>query len=40
MADIIAKTMTRVPFDAQPDYDTYIQTDAEARRIAAEIMNQ
>lgn len=40
MADIIAKTMTRVPFDAQPDYDTYIQTDAEARCIAAEIMNQ
>lgn len=40
MADIIAKTMKRVPFDAQPDYDTYIQTDAEARRIAAEIMNQ
>ena len=40
MADIIAKTMARVPFDAHPDYDTYIQTDAEARCIAAEIMNQ
>ena len=39
MADIIERTMERVPFDASPDYDTYVQTDAEARRVAREFMN-
>ena len=34
MSDIIAETMQRATFSAKPDYDTYIQTDAEARRIA------
>lgn len=39
MSDIIEKTMSRVPFVIKPDYDTYVDTDAEARRIAEEIMN-
>ena len=34
MSDIIAETMQRATFSAKPDYDTYIQPDAEARRIA------
>ena len=38
MSDIIAKTMQRCTFDACPTYETYIATDAEARRIATEIM--
>ena len=38
MADIIEQTMGRCTFSAQPDYDTYVATDAEARRIATEIM--
>ena len=40
MADIIEHTMQRATFSATPDYDTYIATDAEARRIAAELMAQ
>ena len=31
--------MERVAFDASPSYDTYVQTDAEARRVARELMN-
>ena len=38
MSDIIAETMQRCTFSATPDYDTYIQTDAEARRIATELL--
>ena len=38
MSDIIAATMQRCSFDANPTYDTYVATDAEARRIAAELM--
>ena len=34
MSDIISETMQRCTFSANPDYDIYIQTDAEARRIA------
>lgn len=34
MADIIEKTMNRVAFDPNPDYDVYVATDAEARKIA------
>ncbi len=40
MADIIAQTMQRANFSASPDYDVYVQTDAEARRIAAELLNK
>jgi 1-deoxy-D-xylulose-5-phosphate reductoisomerase len=38
MADIIEKTMQSVSFDTHPDYNGYIETDAEARKIATEIM--
>lgn len=40
MGDIIAKTMERTTFDATPDYDTYVATDAEARRIAEELVRE
>ena len=40
MSDIIEKTMQRVAFDPHPNYDVYIASDQEARRIATEIMNQ
>lgn len=39
MGDIIEKAMQTVAFDCNPDYDVYVQTDAEARRVALEIMN-
>ncbi|MCR5077318.1 MAG: 1-deoxy-D-xylulose-5-phosphate reductoisomerase [Prevotella sp.] len=39
MGDIIEMTMRRVAFDNNPDYDVYVRTDAEARRVATEIMN-
>ena len=38
MSHIIEQTMGRVPFDATPDYDTYVATDREARRVAAELL--
>ena len=38
MADIIEETMAKVTFDSNPDLDVYLQTDAEARRIATELM--
>ena len=38
MSDIIEKTMNRVPFSDKADYDTYVATDAEARRIAKELL--
>ncbi len=38
MGDVIAETMQRTTFSAQPDYDVYIKTDQEARRIAAELL--
>ena len=40
MGDVIEQTMQRATFDRNPDYDIYIQTDAEARRIATELMNK
>ena len=40
MADIIEETMTKATFDKNPDLDVYLQTDAEARRIATELMNK
>lgn len=40
MGKIIEQTMQRATFSATPNYDTYIATDAEARRIAAELMAQ
>lgn len=38
MGDIIEKTMQRASFDANPDYDVYVRTDAEARKIARELI--
>ncbi len=40
MSDIIADTMQRCTFSASPDYDTYVATDDEARRIASELMTR
>ena len=39
MADIIAETMQRTPFSANPTLETYLETDAEARRIAEKLLN-
>lgn len=36
MADIIEQTMQRATFIAKPTYENYLETDKEARRIAAE----
>lgn len=38
MSDVIEKTMSIVPFSNNPDYDTYIATDAEARRVAERLI--
>ena len=38
MADITETTMQRATFVAQPTYDDYIASDAEARRIAASML--
>ena len=38
MADIIEETMAKATFDSNPDLDVYLQIDAEARRIATELM--
>ncbi len=39
MSDIIASTMAKAPFIAKPTYEDYVATDAEARRIAEEMVN-
>ena len=36
MSDVIANTMRKTSFVKEPTYEDYLQTDAEARRIAAE----
>lgn len=38
MADVIGQTMRQASFDKTPNLDTYLQTDAEARRIAASLL--
>ena len=40
MSDVIEQTMNKCTFSATPDYDTYVATDAEARRIASELLNK
>ena len=40
MGQVIEQTMQRVPFDAHPSYETYVATDTEARRVAAELLRQ
>ena len=37
MSDVIEQTMRKTPFIAKPTYEDYVATDAEARRIAAEL---
>ena len=39
MATVIEQTMQRATFDKNPSLDTYFNTDAEARRIAKELIN-
>lgn len=38
MSEVIEKSMQRVPFIQTPTYEDYVSTDAEARRIAAEMV--
>ena len=39
MADVIEQTMQRVSLVKTPSYETYLDTDAEARRIATELVS-
>lgn len=39
MSDIIARTMARASFVANPTYEDYVATDAEARLIASELLH-
>ncbi len=38
MAEVIQRTMRQASFDKTPNLDTYFQTDAEARQIAASLL--
>jgi 1-deoxy-D-xylulose 5-phosphate reductoisomerase len=38
MSDVIEHTMGQVSFVQTPTYDDYVATDAEARRIARELI--
>lgn len=40
MGEVIEKTMQRATFDAKPDNEVYLQTDAEARRLATELLTE
>lgn len=40
MGEVIEKTMQRATFDAKPDYEVYLQTDAEARCLATELLTE
>lgn len=40
MGEVIEKTMQRATFDAKPDYEVYLQTDTEARRLATELLTE
>ena len=40
MSDVIEKTMGRTTFIETPSYEDLVRTDAEARRIATELMNK
>lgn len=39
MSDVIEKTMGKVAFVATPTYEDYVATDAEARRVASQMIN-
>lgn len=38
MSDVIEKTMSKVAFIPDPQYEDYVQTDAETRRIASDLL--
>jgi 1-deoxy-D-xylulose-5-phosphate reductoisomerase len=38
MGEVIEQTMERATFIKEPTYETYVATDDEARRIAAELL--
>jgi 1-deoxy-D-xylulose-5-phosphate reductoisomerase len=38
MSDLIERTLPKVSFTANPTYEDYVATDAEARRIASELI--
>jgi 1-deoxy-D-xylulose-5-phosphate reductoisomerase len=38
MSDVIASTMERTTFIAEPTYDDYVQTDKEARKLALDLL--
>ena len=38
MSDIIEQTMAKTSFIIKPSYEDYVQTDAEARRIATQAL--
>lgn len=38
MSDVIAETMSKAAFISNPTYENYVETDAEARRIAEELL--
>ena len=40
MSDVIEQTMQKVSYIHVPTYDDYVATDAEARRIAAELLHK
>ena len=39
MSEVIEQTMAKTSFIAEPTYNDYVQTDAEARQIATTILN-
>lgn len=39
MSDVIETTMAKATFKEKPNYEDYVASDAEARRIAAELIN-
>ena len=40
MGEVIEKSLLGATFDAKPDYEVYLQTDAEARRLATELLTE
>lgn len=39
MSDVIEQSMQRLPFIKNPNYDDYVATDAETRRVALQMIN-
>jgi 1-deoxy-D-xylulose-5-phosphate reductoisomerase len=40
ISDIIDSCMAKVPYIASPEYDDYVQSDQETRRIAKNIVSK